>query len=157
METQHKIDCASETGAIRADKEGIRLAVEVGDNGTRELLDSILKDEEAHIDWLKAQLDQINQMAIRGRGPWYLARAKALSMGLSNAYFKSLGLPSLISVRGPGCANQPYRDAGSDPRQFRRRTEIPDGARGIVRRPRIASGDHRGLRRDLLFRRPADA
>ena len=31
-----------------------------------------------------------------GRGPWYLARAKALSVGLSNAYFKSLGLPTLI-------------------------------------------------------------
>jgi len=31
-----------------------------------------------------------------GRGPWYLARAKALSVGLSNAYFASLGLPSFI-------------------------------------------------------------
>ena len=31
-----------------------------------------------------------------GRGPWYLARSKALSVGLSNAYFKSLGLPSLF-------------------------------------------------------------
>ena len=31
-----------------------------------------------------------------GLGPWYLAKAKALSVGLSNAYFKSLGLPSLI-------------------------------------------------------------
>jgi RNA-directed DNA polymerase len=31
-----------------------------------------------------------------GRGPWYLARAKALSVGLSNAYFQSLGLPTLI-------------------------------------------------------------
>ena len=30
-----------------------------------------------------------------GRGPWYLARSKALSVGLSNAYFRSLGLPSL--------------------------------------------------------------
>jgi RNA-directed DNA polymerase len=29
------------------------------------------------------------------RGAWYLARAKALSVGLPNAYFKSLGLPSL--------------------------------------------------------------
>ena len=29
-----------------------------------------------------------------GRGPWYLAKAKALAVGLSNAYFKSLGLPS---------------------------------------------------------------
>ena len=31
-----------------------------------------------------------------GRGPWYLARSKALSVGLSNAYFQSLGLPSLV-------------------------------------------------------------
>jgi len=31
-----------------------------------------------------------------GYGPWYLARSKALSIGLSNAYFKSLGLPSLV-------------------------------------------------------------
>jgi len=31
-----------------------------------------------------------------GLGPWYLAKAKALCMGLSNAYFKSLGLPSLF-------------------------------------------------------------
>jgi RNA-directed DNA polymerase len=31
-----------------------------------------------------------------GRGPWYLARSKALSVGLSNAYFRSLGLPSLV-------------------------------------------------------------
>jgi RNA-directed DNA polymerase len=30
-----------------------------------------------------------------GRGPWYLAKSKALSVGLSNAYFKSLGLPTL--------------------------------------------------------------
>jgi RNA-directed DNA polymerase len=31
-----------------------------------------------------------------GLGPWYLAKAKALSVGLSNAYFRSLGLPSLV-------------------------------------------------------------
>ena len=31
-----------------------------------------------------------------GRGPSYLANAKALSVGLSNAYFRSLGLPSLF-------------------------------------------------------------
>src|SRR6202140_1732660 len=34
-----------------------------------------------------------------GLGPWYLAKAKALSVGLSNAYFKSLGLPSLIEEK----------------------------------------------------------
>jgi RNA-directed DNA polymerase len=37
------------------------------------------------------------QTAGSGRGPWYLARAKALSVGLSNASFKSLGLPSLVA------------------------------------------------------------
>jgi RNA-directed DNA polymerase len=31
-----------------------------------------------------------------GRGPWYLARSKALSVGLSNAHLRSLGLPSLF-------------------------------------------------------------
>jgi RNA-directed DNA polymerase len=31
-----------------------------------------------------------------GRGPWYLAYAKALSVGLSNGYFQSLGLPSFV-------------------------------------------------------------
>jgi RNA-directed DNA polymerase len=31
-----------------------------------------------------------------GRGPWYLARSKALSVGLSNAYLRSLDLPSLF-------------------------------------------------------------
>jgi RNA-directed DNA polymerase len=31
-----------------------------------------------------------------GRGPWYLSRSKALSVGASNAYFRSLGLPSLF-------------------------------------------------------------
>jgi hypothetical protein len=35
-----------------------------------------------------------NNTAGSGLGPWYLA--KALSVGLSNAYFKSLGLPSLV-------------------------------------------------------------
>jgi RNA-directed DNA polymerase len=34
-----------------------------------------------------------------GRGPWYLARAKALSVGLPNEYFKSLGLPALVEGR----------------------------------------------------------
>jgi len=37
-----------------------------------------------------------SHMAGSDRGPCYLAKAKALSVGLSNAYFKSLGLPTLI-------------------------------------------------------------
>jgi RNA-directed DNA polymerase len=34
-----------------------------------------------------------------GHGPWYLARSQALARGLSNAYFRSVGLPSLIEER----------------------------------------------------------
>jgi bacterioferritin len=70
VEAQHKNDLASENGAVTAYNADIRFAVEVGDNGTRELLDSILKDEEDHVDWLEAQLDQISQVGIQN----YLAQ-----------------------------------------------------------------------------------
>src|SRR5437867_12844207 len=36
-----------------------------------------------------------NNTAGSGRGPWYLARAQALSVGLSDAHFQSRGLPAL--------------------------------------------------------------
>ena len=49
------------------------------------------------------------QTAGSGRGPWYLARSKALSVGLSNAYFKSLGLPSLIEERSRNRSNRRVR------------------------------------------------
>jgi len=65
VEAQHKNDRKAEEGAVRAYNEGVRLAVEVADNGTRELFDSILKEEEEHIDWIEAQLDQIKQMGIQ--------------------------------------------------------------------------------------------
>src|SRR5450755_3853122 len=42
---------------------------------------------------------ELRNTAGSGRGPWHIARSKALSVGLSNAYFKSLGLPSLIEPR----------------------------------------------------------
>jgi bacterioferritin len=65
VEAHHKNDWDAENGAIKAYNEGIKLAVEVGDNGTREMLESILKDEEDHIDWIEAQFDQIKQMGIQ--------------------------------------------------------------------------------------------
>lgn len=58
----HKNDHDAEQIAVQGYNESIRLAVEVGDNGTREILSSILSDEEAHIDWIESQIDQIAQM-----------------------------------------------------------------------------------------------
>jgi bacterioferritin len=65
VEAQIRNDLASELGAVEAYNAGVQLAVDVGDNGTRALLESILADEEDHIDWLEAQLDQIAQMGIQ--------------------------------------------------------------------------------------------
>jgi bacterioferritin len=65
VEAQHKADWQAEHDAIQEYNADIRLAVELGDNGTRELLESILTDEEDHIDWIEAQLDQIEQMGIQ--------------------------------------------------------------------------------------------
>jgi len=61
----HENDRISEEGAIKSYNESIKLAGEVGDNGTREMLTAILKEEEEHIDTLEAQLDQIKQMGIQ--------------------------------------------------------------------------------------------
>jgi len=62
---QHENDCTAEEMAIKAYNDGIRLAVEIGDNGTRDLLEEILEDEEEHIDWIETQLDQIEQMGLQ--------------------------------------------------------------------------------------------
>lgn len=65
VDAQHKNDHEAEETAIKAYNDAIKLAVEVGDNGTRDLLEEILEDEEVHIDWIEAQLDQINQMGLQ--------------------------------------------------------------------------------------------
>jgi bacterioferritin len=62
---QFKNDLAAELEAVNAYNEGIQLATELADNGTRQLLEDILKDEEEHVDWIEAQLDQIDQMGLQ--------------------------------------------------------------------------------------------
>lgn len=57
-------DRKAEVEAIKSYNETIKLAAELLDNGTKELLDGILKDEEAHIDYIEEQLDQIAQMGL---------------------------------------------------------------------------------------------
>ncbi|HUT11107.1 MAG TPA: bacterioferritin [Thermoguttaceae bacterium] len=57
-------DLAAENTAMAAYNQDIPFVGEAGDNGTRELLESILEEEEGHVDWLEAQLDQIRQMGV---------------------------------------------------------------------------------------------
>ncbi|NLE22570.1 MAG: bacterioferritin [Actinobacteria bacterium] len=61
----HKNDLHSEVDAVKAYNETILLCVEARDEGTKEMLDDILADEEEHIDWLEAQLDQIEHVGLQ--------------------------------------------------------------------------------------------
>jgi len=53
---QHRVDLEVEYDAVKRLNAGIATCVEKGDNGTRELLEMILQQEEEGIDWLEAQL-----------------------------------------------------------------------------------------------------
>ncbi|MAT39174.1 MAG: bacterioferritin [Ectothiorhodospiraceae bacterium] len=68
-----KNDLALEYEAVAHLNKCIKLATEEGDNGSRDLFLKLLNDEEGHVDWLEAQLDQIEQMGIQN---YLLAQAK---------------------------------------------------------------------------------
>jgi bacterioferritin len=67
---QLQSDLGAEQGAVKVYNDAVKLAVEVADNGSRAMLESILKDEEDHLDWLETQLEQIEQIGIQN----YLAQ-----------------------------------------------------------------------------------
>jgi len=64
VEKQFENDLMLERGADKHYNEVIRLASELGDNGTKDLLEEILEQEEEHIDELESHQDQIKQMGI---------------------------------------------------------------------------------------------
>jgi len=57
-------DQGAEQEAVRSYNKGIRLAHDVEDQSTADLLTRILKMEEAHIDWAEVQRSQIEQMGL---------------------------------------------------------------------------------------------
>ncbi len=59
---QHKLDLALETEAIARLNDAIALCRKKGDNGTRELLEDILKGEESGADWLESQLHLVEEV-----------------------------------------------------------------------------------------------
>ena len=61
---QFDVDLQLEYTAVERFNRGIALAVERGDNGTRELLAEILVSEEEHVDWLETQQETIRQIGL---------------------------------------------------------------------------------------------
>ncbi len=67
---QFQKDLEVEYQAVPRLNKGIEVARALGDNGTRALLEGILKEEEEHVDWLEAQLGIIKEIGAEN----YLAR-----------------------------------------------------------------------------------
>lgn len=61
---QHAFDLDVERAAVARLNAGIELCRSTGDNGSRRLLETILDEEEKHIDWLEAQLQQIEDIGL---------------------------------------------------------------------------------------------
>ena len=57
-------DQVAEQEAVKAYNDGVAMAGKLGDNGTKMLLETILTDEEAHIDLIESQLSMIEQMGL---------------------------------------------------------------------------------------------
>ena len=65
VKTQLMNDKEEEIIAIEHYNKAVRLAADESDNGTKEVLHGILREEEDHLDWIETQLEQINQMGIQ--------------------------------------------------------------------------------------------
>jgi bacterioferritin len=65
VEEQLRADLALEQQAIPVLNKGIETCRAQGDNGTAELLEDILEDEEEHLNWLEAQLTLVEQVGLQ--------------------------------------------------------------------------------------------
>lgn len=59
---QLEADLALEVSAVAMYNKAINASREANDDQSRDLFSRLLKDEEAHVDWLEAQLHQIEEM-----------------------------------------------------------------------------------------------
>jgi bacterioferritin len=62
VRAQLESDLKLEIEAVAMYNRFVRLARDENDNASRELFERLLKDEEAHVDWLEAQVHQMNEM-----------------------------------------------------------------------------------------------
>lgn len=65
VKEQLENDLALESKGVKAYNEGVALAAQLSDNGTRELLEGILVESEEHVDWLETQLGLIDQVGLQ--------------------------------------------------------------------------------------------
>ena len=59
---QLQADLQLETNAVAMYNKAVQVSRDAGDDQSRDLFSRLLKDEEQHVDWLEAQLHQINEM-----------------------------------------------------------------------------------------------
>jgi len=64
VESQLQIDHQDELDAVKKYNAAIRICQEAGDNGSRELFEKMIKDEENHVLFLEAQLHSAKEMGI---------------------------------------------------------------------------------------------
>ncbi|MGB9073350.1 MAG: bacterioferritin [Terriglobales bacterium] len=57
-------DLKDELDAVRQYNAALKICVGASDNGTRDLFEKVLKDEERHVDFLESQLHAIEEMGI---------------------------------------------------------------------------------------------
>jgi bacterioferritin len=65
VEEQLRSDLALEQQAIPVLNRGIETCRAEGDNGSAELLEDVLEDEEDHLNWLEAQLTLVEQVGLQ--------------------------------------------------------------------------------------------
>ena len=70
VKQQLENDLSLETAGLTVLHPGIKTCVETGDDSSRELLEHIVVDEEKHVDWIEAQLHQIEEVGYQN----YLAQ-----------------------------------------------------------------------------------
>lgn len=70
LELQLKNDLIAEQEAVMLYNSDITAAAQLGDSGTKMLFEEILRDEEAHMDWLETQLDLVSHLGL----PVYLSQ-----------------------------------------------------------------------------------
>ena len=64
VKEQLENDLALETRGVKAYNEAMNLAIQLKDNGSRELMSEILIDSEEHVDWLESQLHLIKTVGL---------------------------------------------------------------------------------------------